>query len=47
MSTRFSHRTTASVRKPASFWWEKRDTIVILVRGFAEMLMCQNRSRKR
>ena len=24
-STRFSHRTTVSARKPASFWREKRD----------------------
>ena len=35
-STRFSRRTTLSVRKPASFWREKRDTVVILVRGFAK-----------
>ena len=44
-STRFSHRTTLSARKPASFWREKRDTVVILVRGFAKMLSCQNKSR--
>ena len=67
-STRFSHdRATLSARKPASFWREKRDTVVILhlqkillrcvdfcfyflffvilVRGFARMLSCQNKSR--
>ena len=47
MSTRFSHRTTLSARKPASFWREKRDTVVILVRGFAKMLSCQNKARRR
>ena len=26
-----------SARKPASFWREKRDAAVILVRGFAKM----------
>ena len=31
MSTRFSHRTTLSVCKPASFWREKRDTVIILL----------------
>ena len=45
--TRFSLRITASVRKPASYWREKRDTIVILVRGFAIMLSCQNKPRTR
>ena len=45
-STRFSHRTV-SARKPASFWREKRDTVVILVRGFARMSSCQNKSTKR
>ena len=44
-STRFSHRTTLSARKPASFWREKGDTVVILVRGFAKMLSCHNKSR--
>ena len=34
-STRFSHGAILSARKPTSFWREKRDTIVILVRGFA------------
>ena len=34
-----------SARQPASFWWEKRDTVVILVRGFAKMLSCLNKSR--
>ena len=33
--------------KPASFWWEKLDTVVILVRGFAKMLSCQNKSKLR
>ena len=47
MSTRFSHRTTASMRKSASFWREKLDTIVILARGFAKMLSSQNESRTR
>ena len=28
-----------SARKPASFWREKLDTVVILVRGFAKMLI--------
>ena len=46
-STRFSHRTTVRARKPASFWREKRDTVVILVRGFAKMLSCQNNSTTR
>ena len=32
---RFSHRKTVRACKPASFWWEKRDTVVNLVRGFA------------
>ena len=36
-----------SARKPASFWREKRDTVVILVRGFPKMLSCQNKSRTR
>ena len=36
-TTRFSYRTTVSARKPASFWREKRATIVILERGFAKM----------
>ena len=36
-STRFSHKATVSARKPASFWREKRDAAVILVRGFAKM----------
>ena len=30
--------TTWSTRKPTSFWREKRDTVVISVRGFAKML---------
>ena len=46
-STRFSHRKILSARKPASFWWEIRDTVVILVRGFSKMLWCQNKSRTR
>ena len=33
-STRFSHATTLSARKPASFWRENLNTVVILVRGF-------------
>ena len=40
MSKRFSHRTTVSARKPASFWQEKHDTVVILVLGFSS---CQNK----
>ena len=36
-----------SVRKPASFWREKRDTVVILLRDFAKMLSCQKQSRTR
>ena len=30
-----------------SLWREKRDVIVILVRGSAKMLSCQNKSRTR
>ena len=44
-STRFSHGTTESSRKPASFWQEKLDNVIIFVRGFAKMLWCQNKSR--
>ena len=33
-SSIFSHSSTLSAPKPASFWREKRGTIVILVRGF-------------
>ena len=40
MSTRFSHRTTVSMHKPASFWQEKRDTVIILVQGLAKMFSC-------
>ena len=29
----------APVNKPESFWWEKLDTIVILVRGFAKKVV--------
>ena len=43
-STTCSHRTTLSARKPTSFWREKRDTVVILVRGFAKMLSSENKS---
>ena len=32
---RFSNRKTVRACKPASFWWEKRDTVVSLVVGFA------------
>ena len=39
MSTRFSHRTTLSARKPRSFWREKLDTVVILLRGFAKKVV--------
>ena len=35
-STNLFHRKTASARKPASFWREKRVTVVILVRDFAK-----------
>ena len=38
---------TLSARKPASFWREKRVTVVILVRGFAKMSSCQNKSTTR
>ena len=47
MSTRFSHRTTPSKPKPASFWHEKGDIVVILVQSFAKMLLCHNKSRTR
>ena len=43
-STRFSHRATFSARKPAIFWRDKGGTVVILLRGFARMLSCQNKS---
>ena len=43
-STKFCPGTTVSARKPASFWREKRGTVVILVRGFAKMSSCQNKS---
>ena len=46
-STRFSHKTTVRARKPALFWRENRDTVVILVRGFAKMSSCQNKSTTR
>ena len=36
-----------SARKAASFWREKRDAVVILVRGFAKMLSKQNKSTTR
>ena len=36
MSTRFPHRNTLSACKPASFWQEKRDAVIILVQGFAQ-----------
>ena len=41
----FAHRTTLSACKPASFCRERRDKVVILVRGFAKMLSCPNKSR--
>ena len=46
-STRVSHRTTLRARKPASFWREKRDAVVILLRGFAKIMSRQNKSRTR
>ena len=46
-STRFSHGTTLSARKPVSFWQGKRDIVVILVQGFAKMLSCQIKLRPR
>ena len=39
MSMRFSHRTTLSARKPRSFWREKLDTVVILLRGFVKKVV--------
>ena len=39
-STRFSHRPTVNARKAASFWWEKRVTVIILARGFARISSC-------
>ena len=35
------------MHKPASFRREKRVTVVILLRGFAKMLSCQNKTRTR
>ena len=46
-NTRFCHRTTVTARKPASFWQEKRDIVVILVRDFARMSSSQNKSTTR
>ena len=34
---------TVRARKPASFWREKRDAVIIFLRGFAKMLSCQNK----
>ena len=42
---RFSHKATVSTCKLASFWQEKLDAIIILVQGFAKMLLCQNKSK--
>jgi len=36
MSMRFSHRTTVSTPKLASFWQEKHGMAIILVQGFAK-----------
>jgi len=33
---RFSQRKTLTVYKPASFWWEKRNTVVVFVRGLGK-----------
>ena len=44
-STTFPHRNTLSTRKPDSLLREKRNTVVILVRGFAKCR--QNISRTR
>ena len=46
-STRFPRVTTVSARKPASFWRENRDSVVILAGDLTEMLSCQNKSRTR
>ena len=46
-STRLSHRTTVSAPTPPSFWREKRDAVVSLVRGFAKMSSSQNKSPTR
>lgn len=45
MSVRFSHRTTVSTPKLASFWQEKHGMAIIFVQGFAKMLSCQDKSR--
>jgi len=42
---RFSHRTTVSTPKLASFWQEKHGMAIILVQGFAKTLSCQDKSR--
>ena len=36
-----------SARKPASFWQEKRDTVVILVRGFAKNVVASKQVNNR
>lgn len=38
MSITFFHRTIMSERKPTSFWQEQRDTVIILLQGFANIL---------
>ena len=42
--TTLSHRTTLSMRKQTSFWREKHDAVVILVRSLAKMLSSQKKS---
>ena len=40
-------RSLLSARQAAWFWREKPDAVVALLRGFAKMLSCQNKSRTR
>ena len=44
-STRFSHRTTLSAHKQALFWQEKCYIIVMLIQGFAKMLLQESHLR--
>lgn len=41
----FFHWTTTSAHKPAFPWREILDIVVILVRGFAKILLCQKKAK--
>lgn len=44
---RFSQRKTLRVYKPASFWWEKPNIVVIVVRGLGKNVVVTTTSRTR